>query len=362
MKTDILIVGSGFAGTATAYHLSRSYSGSILLVDKEEIPGSHASGRNASLILQSTEIAEIRHAVAVSRRFYAANEHLHFHPCGSLLLGTKDQLEKVRQPESVDSEYEQPSVIYDQISVLEGHVFEAALRTPSDGVIDISTLLQFYLAQAQERGVQVRVSCEVLSIKRNSAYLVQTSTGTIEANCVINAAGAWAPQIAEMAGASVLPLAPLKRHLFILGHVTEATSNWPFVWDLKQNFYFRPEVGDLLFSLCDEERTDRLIESVSPEISQSLAELIWHELPALRQAFQKRVWSCFRTKASDGRFVIGWDPRAENFFWVAGLAGHGVGASWHVGRLAAAKLLGRRDPEMDAFNPRRFEPIRMQSG
>ena len=356
MKTDILIVGAGFAGASTAFHLSQSFEGSILVIDKEEVSGFHASGRNASLVLQSVEIPEIRRAVAASRVSYQQHaEAIGFRQCGSLLLGKKTKLERVREPAVVSSQYKFPEEVRSQIPLLEGHDFEAALWTPTDGVVDVSVLLQFYLREAQSRGVGLSLNHELKSVSRlrQGGYRIETSKGSIEAAYLFNAAGAWASQLVEMAGASKLSLLPLRRHLFVLGETGQPDPGWPFVWSLTHNFYFRAESGDLLFSLCDEEATDSLEPTVSPGISQALAELTWARLPGLRQATQKRVWSCFRTKSSDGRFLVGWDPAARNFFWVAALSGHGVGASWQIGRLAAERFLDPSHRE-GPFDPSRF--------
>ena len=367
MKADILIVGSGFAGAATAFHLSQSFSGLILLIDKEEVPGFHASGRNASLVLQSTELPEIRQVIAASSRAYAEHRsELGFNECGSLLLGSKHQLEKVRQTDLIHSVYENAEKVRSEISLLEDHDFEAALWTPSDGVMDISALLQFYLCEARARQVRLLLNCQLTQVEGTGPYRLKTSQGEIEATYLINAAGAWAPRVAEMAGATKLPLSPLKRHLFVLGETSQVKRSWPFVWNLEQNFYFRPESGDVLFSVCDEQPGDSLEPAVNPETSQLLAELIWNQLPALRGAVQKRVWSCFRTQTPDRSLVIGWDPTVQHFFWVAGLGGHGMGGSWEVGRLAAHKFLNREISGRDRFDPSRFEehlePARGSSG
>ena len=356
MKTDVLIVGAGFAGTSTAFHLSQHFSGSILLIEKEECPGFHASGRNASLVLQSTANREIRQVVAASRSAYdELSKEVGFEPHGSLLLGRKDQLEDIREPDLITSEYRDPQEIYRQVPQLKGHEFEAALWTPSDGVMDISLLLQFYLAGARSRGARLWLNCELLNIRGEGPYRLETSRGTIEANYLVNAAGAWAQQVARMAGALPVPLSPFKRHLFVLDEVSSLSPSQPFVWSLAQNFYFRPESGGLLISICDEEETTGLEPTVSPDISQALAELVWLELPTLREATQREVWSCFRTKAPDDSFVIGWDSAAENFFWVAGLGGHGVGSSWELGRLAAERFVNPTHTARQPFDPSRFE-------
>lgn len=355
MKTDIVIVGAGFAGASTAYHLSQSFSGSILLIDKEEVPGFHASGRNAALVLQSTPNAKVRGAMAASTEAYPRHcENVGFQQYGSLLLGKKEQLERVREPELIVSEYRDPEEVRRQIPLLKGHAFETALWTPSDGWMDISALLQFYLGGARSRGVELCLNCQLLEVEGDGAYHLKTSREMIEANSLVNAAGAWASEVARLAGASELPLSPLKRHLFVLDEIPNVNPSWPFVWDVDENFYFRPDSGGLLFSICDEEKTKSLKPTVSPDISQALAEVVWLELPALREATQRDVWSCFRTKTPDDSFVIGWDFTAENFFWVAGLGGHGMGASWEIGRLAAERILDPSPEQQNPFTPRRF--------
>jgi D-arginine dehydrogenase len=147
---------------------------------------------------------------------------------------------------------------------------------------------------------------------------------------------------------------PWKRHLFVLDGVPGIDREWPFVWGLEPEFYFRPDGRGLLFSLCDEERSPRLEPTVTPGISQRGAEFVLKQFPALYQARERELWSCFRTKAPDGRFAIGWDPRLVRFFWAAGLGGHGVGSSWEVGRLAAAAFCDRELAKGSPVDPSRL--------
>jgi D-arginine dehydrogenase len=354
-RADVLIIGGGFAGAATAFHLSEALPGSILLVEREEVPGTHASGRNAGLILQSVANPSIRSALSASQRYYRAHaSELGFRPSGSLLLGASAQLEALRETERIESSLRSPEEVRRQVPFLEGLAFEQALETPGDGVMDIWALLQHYLSGARARGAKVLLDCEVQSISGSGPFRVETSRGPVEAGYLINAAGAWAGQVAAMAGATPLPLVPWKRHLFVLDGVAGIEPHWPFVWNLDPEFYFRPDSVGLLFSLCDEERAVSPEPTVSEGISAAAAELILKELPALRSAHERQVWSCFRTKAPDGEFVIGWDAKLERFLWVAGLGGHGVGSSWEVGRLAAAAFQSRELALDEAFAPSRF--------
>ena len=341
MQTDVLIIGSGFAGAATAFHLGEIFDGSVRVIEKEDVPGFHASGRNASLLLQSVAHPEVRAIAAKSRVAYSERAELvGYRPVGSLQLGTADQLEPLRQPDLIQSEFRDPDEVRRLIPILEGHGFDTALWTPSDGVIDISRLLQFYLEGARNCGCYLDLMRKVTAIERiGSHFRVETTDGAIEAGVVVNAAGAWAREVSELAGVTPLPTASYKRHLFVLENVPGTDCDWPFVWSLAQNFYFRPESGGLLFSICDEELANGgFIPNVTPDISEDLAQLIASHLPALEEALQRQVWACFRTKTPGGGFHLGWSTELEGFYWVAGLGGHGMGASWEVGRIAAQSI------------------------
>src|SRR5215467_13243310 len=94
------------------------------------------------------------------------------------------------------------------------------------------------------------------------------------------------------------------------------------------------------------------------QTEESVAELLFEKirryLPELSDVAIKNHWAGLRTLSGDGRFVIGWDPNVEGFFWVAGLGGHGVTTSAAVGSLAAKILLGGESPLSAAFSPARF--------
>lgn len=351
---DVLIIGSGFAGAATAFHLSREFRGSIVIVEREKVPGAHASGRNASLLFQAVAHPAVRAAAAASRAAYVEfRQDIGYHEVGSLLLGSRERLERVREPDLVPSRFVEPDEVVRRIPVLDGHRFEAALSTPGDGVIDNWALLNLYLDGARQRGVEVLYDCEVREITAGTTYRLETSRGLIETGCLVNAAGAWAGELGVRAGLPGLGLVPYKRHLFVLDGVEPVEADWPFVWSFGHELYFRPESGGLLFSVCDEERSSSLAPTVSPGISETMAELVAAQLPRFADARIRSVWSCFRTRTDDEHFVIGRDPRAENFVWVAGLGGHGMGCSWDVGRQGAEAVLERRESAPVVADPNR---------
>lgn len=338
---DVLVIGAGFAGASTAFHLSRTPGLSIRILDKESLAGFHASGRNAALVLQSVPRADLRQLLAASRRAYQQRaEELGFRSCGSILLGMKPELEVLREPDLIPSEFWEPEIVRRKIPILQGHHFEAALWTPGDGVMDISRLLEYYLSGARARGAELWLDQEVIALAGKGPFQIQTRQHSLEAAVVVNAAGAWASHVGRLAGLDPPTMTAFKRHLFVLGQIPEIDPSWPFVWDLDRNFYFRPESGGLLFSLCDETAGWSPFEpTVDPGMSQALAEFVWHELPRLRSASLRKVWSCFRTKSPHDAFWLQCDSRLPGFIWVAALGGHGMAASWEVGRRAARKVL-----------------------
>jgi D-arginine dehydrogenase len=103
--------------------------------------------------------------------------------------------------------------------------------------------------------------------------------------------------------------------------------------------YFRRDAEGTLSCMCDEEPTAELAETVSPGAEELLRERLQPLAPELAAAPISRAWSCFRTKAPDALPVIGPDPRLPAFWWLAGLGGYGLGASWELGRIAARALL-----------------------
>lgn len=344
MNVDVLIIGAGFAGASTAFHLAPRFQGSVLIVDQEEVPGYHATGRNASLVLQSVENPEVREIVATSVEAYLQRpSEVGYRAVGSLLLGTQKQLEPLREPDRIATQYIGPADAVRRVPLLRGHSFERALWTPTDGVMDISQLLDYYLRSARAEGVKIQLDTRVEVIEKKGAiFQVQTGHDLIEAGMIVDAAGAWAPRIAESAGIESLPMRSFKRHLFVLEGFDEVDSSWPFVWSMDQSFYFRPESGGILFSVCDEELwLEDFVQTVNPEISEKLADLIVGQLPLFEEALQRRLWSCFRTKTPEGGFHLGWADQLDGFLWVAGLGGHGMGASWEVGRRAAELILNR---------------------
>ena len=365
--SECVIIGAGFAGAATAYHLARRGLTDITLLEQETIPGFHSSGRNAAMIRQCVSEPALfdltRDGAAFLRNLPSDwPEPVQFKQNGSLLLASGDGWKKLQKEAEtgrslgVDVELWTPTQARRHVTAIENARFDGAVWCATDGVIDIHGLLSGYLKYATAHGAQVHYGGDVRAIRRTAegGFEVRTKNQMLTTRMIVNASGAWANLVAEMAGARALPLRPCRRHLFTTPPLAWVDSRWPFVWDVTHDIYFRPEGEGLLLCACDQQELPPGDPPLDPVIGEVLAEKIECYMPALEGVSIHRYWAGFRTISSDGRFVIGWDPHLNGFFWVAGLGGHGVTTSSAVRALAADLIIAGPGKKAEAFSPTRF--------
>lgn len=362
----IVIIGAGFAGASTAYHLARSGARDIVILEQEDFAGVHSSGRNAGMIRQMVSDTVLSSLTKEGADFIRClpgewPTPVIFRQNGSLLLGTGKDWKtivadaKKAQKAGLPVECLSAREAIQRVPALDPGDFEGAIWCPTDGVVDTHTLLGGYLQLAKAGGAKLLTSSKVSAVLTTKGEItaVVTESQTIETEVVVNAAGAWAAGIACMAGAVPVPLSPYRRHLFATDLLPWVKPDWPFVWDLTNQFYFRPESGGLLLSPCDE--VEDLPGIPPPDTSAAL--LLYKKLkryPRLHNLPIKTSWAGLRTLTRDRRFVIGWDPMIRGFFWVAGLGGHGVTASGAIGRVAADLILNQERVGIRDLSPARF--------
>ena len=363
----IVVIGGGIAGATTAYHLAQHGATHISILERERTCGYHASGRNAAMIRQVTSSLPVT-AMAREGALFFVNPPadwevpLSFRQTGSLLLASGGAMAELERFVAVAGTFGIPVEFWsreraiDRVPILEDAVLDGALWSPTDGVIDVHALLEGYLHGMRSAGGQVRTDVRATGFQFRGGRIsaVETGDSAIAADIVINAAGAWASEIGRMAGATSLPLRPCRRHLLSTGPAEGVDPEWPFVWDVAHEFYFRPESGGLLLSPCDEEEFTPSDAPADPAFQVALAEKLHQFAPRLLEFRIQTAWAGLRTLTPDGRFVIGWDPLIENFFWVAGLGGHGVTTSPAYGKLAAQIIAGDRPDGADGLAPGRF--------
>ncbi len=370
------VIGGGLAGLSTAYHLAKSGCCGVVVIEREKKIGAHASGNNAGMIRQTVSDPVLANLAAegrnkLSRLGGPTWKDLAFRSNGSILLAQeKDQgdLKKIHgaglKNRIICRELDKKE-ISKVVPELERANFDKALFCPTDALVDVGALLQGLRRELKTLGVRIFLGHPLTSIHRTrEGFILSAGNQNLTAEKIVNAAGAWVGEVAKQAGASLIPLKPYLRHLYESKGfgLNSEIQKWPFVWDLSRGLYFRPVKKELLLSPCDK-------RAVSLGHPFEKKEIQFEDLRA-RKALSRKLKSFspyfnslklgkkkigLRTMAPDGRFVIGEDPKLRNFFWVAGLGGHGVTTSFSVGRLAADLVLGKKNSRFSRWaSPKRF--------
>ena len=360
---DVVIVGAGFAGAATAYQLAQRGVREIVVVDQEARPGLHSSGRNAALGRQVVNDAEIRSLAIEGTRFMAepsglpAREYLK--ATGALIAASGSEAEALRKTlpalseAGVSAEWITLATARQLVPAVDGAAFEGAVYCRQDGIIDIAALLDGFL---RAPGVRLLLRRRVTAIETTNGRVAAVTTDhgeRIETPMLVDAAGAWANTVASLAGLAPVPLRTCRRHIVVTGPLGWVDPTWPYVWDVTRQVYFRPEAPGLLLSPCDETEQPPGDAAVDDSALALLAEKLNQAFPRLADLPIQRTWAGHRTLTPDGRFVIGADARLSGFVWCAGLGGHGVTTSAAVGRLAAEAVAEGKSP--GAHSPTRFK-------
>ncbi len=204
-------------------------------------------------------------------------------------------------------------------------------------------LHQGYLRLLKARGGQVATNAEVIGLERNGGtWSVSTRTGQLRAAIVVNAAGAWAGELGRLAGAHEIHLQPRRRTAVLIDlPAAKASETWPLVMDAEEQFYFKPEAGLLLLSPCDE--TPAPPCDVQPDDTDVAIAVDRFERATTFEVRQvRRQWAGLRSFVQDRSPVVGYDPLARGFFWVAALGGYGIQTAPALSALAASLVLGRK--------------------
>jgi D-arginine dehydrogenase len=347
-EVDVIVIGAGFAGASVAAALARAGVTSGVVLERELLPGSHASGRNAAMACQVEADPVLRKlAIEGVQRLRAKTvagspvlrqsgglylTHGEPHPAAEWCAQLHEHC--------VPSELLPAAKARQRFPFLSRFEFDHALFCPTDGIVDIHALLSDLLAEARHAGFGIITdcACESLIVDGSVVRGVRTPRGEVGARTVVDAAGAWAGYLGRES--APLPLKRLRRHLFVSGDSRLLPDDAPLVWDLDVGYYVRPEGAGLLLCPCDETEHPPGIPEVDPEADNLLVDKLLKHAPGLADISLRRSWACLRTFAPDRLPIIGWDPDIDGLFHVSGLGGFGMTTSLAVGDIAATLIRG----------------------
>jgi len=351
---DIVIIGAGIAGASAAYELAAA--GTVALLEQEDRPGYHTTGRSAAVFAPAYGNGPIRQLTRASQSFYQNNAgglsaHPVLSPRGELLIARSDQLaalnraEKALAPELDRLERLNADELAARVPALNKDYVAAGLADPSATDMDVAAIHQGFLDGFRRRSGKLVVDAEVLSLsERADGWLVESQAGAFKTELVINAAGAWADEVAALAGVPPIGLTPKRRTAFIFDPAKTIDAAWPVICDVDEMFYFKPESGLLLGSPADE--TPMPPSDVQPEeLDVALA------IDRIEQATKWRIkrvtrrWAGLRSFVADKTPVVGRDPSKPNFFWLAGQGGYGIQTAPAMARVAFSLATGRDLPD-----------------
>ncbi|HTZ77480.1 MAG TPA: FAD-binding oxidoreductase [Stellaceae bacterium] len=354
MATDFIVIGGGIAGAAAAYFLAER--GHVTVLEREDAPGYHTTGRSAALFNENYGPTAVRLLTRASGAFYrdpppGFGEAPLLQPRGSMIVAPPGMEAKLQQ---ALAEMQQTVATIHAIDpkealalcpMLRPEAVGAAIYEPTATDMDVHAIHQGFLRGLRARGGTLVTRAEVRSLaRRDGVWTAATSAGDFAAPVVVNAAGAWADEMGKLAGARPIGLEPKRRTAFLIDPPAGLDArHWPMVDDFREVVYFKPESGRILVSPMDE--TPSAPMDAQPE-EIDIAEAVEHlqAIAAVEVTRIQRKWAGLRSFVRDRVPVAGPVPEAPGFHWLAGQGGYGIMTSPAMGRIAAALACGETIP------------------
>ncbi len=349
---DIIIIGGGIAGISAAAELAADAS--VVVLEAEPQAGYHSTGRSAAFFAAAYGKKIIRDITACCEGFMrnppeGFTEVEIFQPRDVLFFGREDQAEtlKAMQEDNPGLTFLDAPAVRERVPVFSPDYLYGALMDGNGGDLDVDALLQGYLRLFRHRGGQLFAGHRVESMTRSGgSWSVSAGAQTFEAPVVINAAGAWANHVGTLAGLESLKIQPMRRTALTIDPPGGVDArDWPEMIDADEDFYFKPDAGQIMISLADETPTEPC-DAQPEEIDVATAVYRFEQATGLDIRRINHSWAGLRTFAPERVFVAGFDPRSEGFFWLAGQGGYGIQSSPAMARLTRLLITGT-EPEAE---------------
>lgn len=349
---DFIVIGGGIAGASVADELATQ--GSVVLVEAEAQAGYHTTGRSAALFAASYGSAAFRALTRLSEPFFQAppagfadypllRERGLIYIANSAQLGSLGRLLAEIAKSGTALQRLSSEEILRRVPRLRPEAVAAGAFDPGARDIDVEGLLQGFLRRGRTRGVRQIFGARVESAeRRGGVWRLRAGSEELQAPVVVNAAGAWADQVAQTFGAQPVGLRVLRRTVALVEPPPgDDVPDWPVIIDVEEQFYFKPDAGKFLISPADEEpappgdaHPDELMLAISADRVQQVLDIDIRRI--------SHSWAGLRSFAPDRSPLIGYDAAAPGFFWCAGQGGYGIQSAPAFAVLAARLVCGER--------------------
>jgi len=343
LKEEITIIGAGVLGVSLAYHLSRRGQ-SVLVIEREQKPGLHASSKNAGMIRQLYRHPQLTNWASRSVQGWPTElRKCSFTETGSLIVGRE-----------LPSHY--PSLFTQVNAKSDSGKTYPAVYTATDGLLDSNAYMHWLVEQCHKQGVRFsfgnkvhKVSCNEFNYNGDATWDIELSNNRlISTKVLVNASGAWINEILKLSCSQIaIQTQAYARHLFIVDGwknksmpYQNANLHYGFCWDEANDWYLRHwKSNSRLVSICDKRAADPDHFKVELDVEAQLKEKLQQQLPTQFDVLKvTKVWHCFRTYTPSQLPIWGEDPAAAGFFWLAAFGGLGMSTSFAATDDAAAYL------------------------
>jgi len=361
---DVVIVGSGIVGSSVAYHLAHAGCTNVLVIEREAHQGKGSTGKSMGGVRAQFSTPVNIQMSLYSIKFYAEFDEVVGHPAdyrahGYLFCATNEQqfsylkanrerqlalgVKKVELVDRGDILRLVPQLSVDDIV---GGTF-----CPTDGFVDPHSVMMGLMLNAREKGVRLWLNTAVKGIRTERGQIsgVETTRGFVATRKVVNAAGAWAAEVALMAGAN-LPVTPLRRQLVPTEPFDGLPARFPMVIDMSSGFHFRREGKGILLAWNDPEETPGFKTDFDASFIEKILSRAASRVPCLAEAEvnPRRAWAGLYEMSPDHHAILGQAPQVEGLFFANGFSGHGVMHAPASGRITADLILKGRSEIIEA--------------
>lgn len=355
---DFLVIGGGIAGISAGARLSSL--GSVTVLEAETGLGYHTSGRSAAMFDEIYGLPTTTEMNRASRDYHMTANGGVLSPLGLMLIGTKDD-EKAFATEIISMEMDQMALAdaVEMVPILNLDVVTQIGYNSNAWNIDTDRLIQNFAREVRANDGKVLTGQRVLNITRTgSGWNVATTDAEYEAKTLVNAAGSWVDEVAQMAGITPIGFTPYRRSMARIpapgGH---DVSNWPMLHGVSNSWYARRDAGLLLVSPMEEDPSTP--HDAWPD-DMVLAEGLARYAAVMTEPVTRleSSWAGLRTFSPDRNLVLGRDASDTSFVWVAGQGGVGFQTCPAASKLVSDLVAGRpselNSDTVAALSPARF--------
>jgi len=347
---DVAIIGGGIVGSSIAYHLVAAGCKNVLVIERESAQGKGSTGKSMGGVRAQFSTSVNIQMSLYSIPFYASFEERLGYPCdyrpqGYLFCATSEKhmaylrtnYEKQVAMGLKDVRLVAADEIRELYPQLRADDIVGGSFCSTDGFVDPYSAMIGYMTWASDHGATLWKNATITGISKDSdCFEVTTTRDTVSAPTLVNCAGAWSAEVANMVGID-LPVEPLRRMLVPTEPFDQFPHSAPMIIDMSNGFHFRPEGRGFLLAWNDPDETPGYKTDFEPTFIEKILTRAVDRVPVFENLAvnPKRAWAGLYEMTPDHHPVLGESPDVPGFFFANGFSGHGVMHSPATGRIMA---------------------------